>query len=63
MGLLQFVSSVSQERTAVILRTKLQNKRHSHSILTPDRPVLAMTLKRQKPGRAASRIHIFKSLV
>ena len=35
----------------------------SHSILTPGRPVPALGLYRQAPGRVASGVPIFKSLV
>ena len=35
----------------------------NHSILTPGRPVPALTLKRQAPGRVATGVPIFKSLV
>ena len=35
----------------------------SHSILTPGRPVPALTLRGQAPGRVATRVPIFESLV
>ena len=35
----------------------------SHSILTPGQPVPALTLQRQAPGRVASGVPMFKSLV
>ena len=35
----------------------------SHSILTPGRPVPALTLYRQAPGRVATGVPIFESLV
>ena len=35
----------------------------SHSILIPDRPVPALTLYRQAPGRVLTGVPIFKSLV
>ena len=34
----------------------------SHSILTPGRPVPALTLERQAPGRVATGVPIFESL-
>ena len=51
---------------AATLRYKLQIKRStspSHSILTPGRPVPVLTLKRQAPGRVATGVSIFESLV
>ena len=51
---------------AATLRQKLQIKLSispSHSILTPGRPVPALTLLRQAPGRVATGVPIFKSLV
>ena len=51
---------------AATLRYKLQIKLStspSHSILTPGRPVPALTLKRQAPGRVATGVLIFESLV
>ena len=51
---------------AATLRQKLQIKLSispSHSILTPGQPVPALTLWRQAPGRVASEVSIFKSLV
>ena len=35
----------------------------THSILTPGRPVPELTLSRQAPGRAATGVPIFESLV
>ena len=35
----------------------------SHSILTPGRPVPALTLRRQAPGMVATGVPILKSLV
>ena len=35
----------------------------SHSILTPGRPVPALTMQRQVPGRVATGVPIFESLV
>ena len=35
----------------------------SHSILTPGQPIPALTLQRQAPGRVATLVPIFKSLV
>ena len=52
--------------SAATPRHKLQIKLStspSHSILTPGRPVLALTLQRQAPGRVATGVPIFKSLV
>ena len=51
---------------AATLRQKLQIKLSispSHSILTPGRPVPALTLWRQAPGRVATGVPMFKSLV
>ena len=51
---------------AATLRKKLQiqlSTSPSHSILTPDRPVPALTLYRQAPGRVAHWSANFKSLV
>ena len=47
-------------------RSKMQIKRSispSHSILTPGQPLPALTLERQAPGRVATGVPIFKSLV
>ena len=49
---------------AATLRQKLQIKlavSPSHSILTPGRPVPALTLQRQVPGRVVTGVPIFKS--
>ena len=49
-----------------LLRQKLQIELSispSHSILTPSRPVPALTLERQTPGRVATGVSMFKSLV
>ena len=51
---------------AATLRQKLQIKLStspSHSILTPGRPVPALTLQCQAPGRVATGVPIFKSLI
>ena len=51
---------------AATLRYKLQTKLSispNHSILTPGRPVPALTLERQAPGRVATGVPIFKLLV
>ena len=51
---------------AAILRWKLQielSTSPTHSILTPGRPVPALTLERQAPGRVATGVPMFKSLV
>ena len=51
---------------AATLRYKLHIKLStspSHSILTPGRPVPALTLQCQMPGRVAAGVPIFKSLV
>ena len=51
---------------AATLRYKLQIQRStstSHSILTPGRLVPALTLQRQAPGRVATGVSMFKSLV
>ena len=51
---------------AATLRKKLQIKlstSSSHSILTPGRPVPALTLERQAPGGVATGVLIFESLV
>ena len=51
---------------AVTLRYKLQIKLStspSHSMLTPGQPVPALTLQHQAPGKVATRVPIFKSLV
>ena len=51
---------------AATLRQKLQIKLStslSHSILTPGQPAPALTLERQAPGRVATGVPIFKSLV
>ena len=48
------------------LRQKLQIKLSvspSYSILTPDRPVLALTLSCQAPNREATIVAVLKSLV
>ena len=51
---------------AATLRQNLQIKlatSPSHSILTLGRPIPALTLYRQAPGRAATRVPMFKSPV
>ena len=51
---------------AATLRWKLQIKLSispSDSILTPGRPVPALTLSRQAPGKVATGVPMFKSLV
>ena len=51
---------------AATLRQNLQIKLSSspsHSILTPDRPVPALTLQRQAPGRVVTGVPMLKSLV
>ena len=51
---------------AATLKQKLQIKLStspSHSILTPGRPVPALTLYRQTPGRVATGVPVLKSLV
>ena len=51
---------------AAILRQKLHIKfviSPSHRILTPGQPVPAPTLQHQAPGRVATGVPIFKSLV
>ena len=51
---------------AATLRKKLQTKLSispSHSKLTPGQPVPTLTLYRQAPGRVATGVPIFKSLV
>ena len=51
---------------AVVLRQKLQKKLSdspSHSMLTSVQPVPALTLWRQPPGRVATGVPIFESLV
>ena len=56
----------SAQTTAVTLRQKLQIKLSIspvHSILTPGQPVSALILERQAPGRVATGVPIFKSLV
>ena len=52
-------------RTAA-LRQKLQIKlaiSSNHRVLKPGQPVLALNLQRQAPGRVATGVPIFKSLV
>ena len=65
-------ASVSQGRICTVnfraatLREKLQiqlSTSPSHSILTPGWPVPVLTLYRQAPGRVATGVPIFKSLV
>ena len=65
-------ASVSQGRicsdnfSAATLRQKLQTKLSvspSHTILTPGRPVPALTLFRQAPGRVTTGVEFFKSMV
>ena len=56
----------SDNFTAATLRWKLRIKpstSFSYSILRPDRPVPALTLYRQAPGRVATGVPMFKSLV
>ena len=51
---------------AATLRQKLQiqlSTSPSQSILTPGRPVPALTLERQEPGRVATGVPMFKLLV
>ena len=55
---------------SIVLAATLRQKLHiklaispRHSILTLDQPVLALTPKRQAPGRVATGVPIFKSLV
>ena len=58
--------SVQTILRAATLRYKLQiqlSTSPSHSILTPGRPVPALTLQCQKPGREATGVPILKSLV
>ena len=53
-------------RNKIIIIIKLQIKlttSPSHSILTPGQPVPALTVQCQAPGRIATGVPVFKSLV